>query len=411
MAQVLRLLEYGKPMSPQVVELFEKGTLIRPSPQERSLVHLVRAIAGLCGVENLNHAPATTKLMDDIGPADHLVFVLLDGLGMNLVQRLSPGSFFRTHIRRQILGGFPSTTASALTSVATADWPSRHGVTGWFTHLPEFGITCIMLPFIDRFTHQPLIQRGIRIEQVLPLPAFYPHLRHRPLTLMPAKISHTVYATYSRGGTEGWGYSSIAEAIDRIIGHVREASGPTYTHLYIHDIDSLCHKVGVFDPSVDLLVSRLDAEVARLAGGLRGRATIIASADHGLINVELPNRHGIHDGDPLLELLQVPPSGDARLPLFHVKPGRHEEFEEAFDERFGDQFLLLNMRDADALQIFGPAPMVPKARAHFGNYVGIAFQAAMIDYMTRGRTPATAHHAQHAGLSPQEMLVPMIVAS
>ena len=397
-------------MSAQIVEFFEKGTLVRPAPHEPSLVHLVRAMASLCGVKDLNQSPATANLMDTIGEADHLVFVLLDGLGMNLVQRLSPGSFFRMHMKRQILAGFPSTTASALTSVATADWPSRHGATGWFTHLPEFETTCVLLPFLNRFTHQPLDQRGIRIEDVLPIAAFYPRMKHRSLTILPHKISHTVYATWSRGGTEAWGYHSISESVEMTIRHVREATEPTYTHLYIHDIDSLCHKVGVFDTTVDALVSGLNDHIARLAAELQGRARIIVSADHGLLNCELPNRHGIFDGDPLLDLLQVPPSGDARLPLFHVKEGKREQFEAAFRERYGEQFALLDMRDAERLEIFGPAPMSPKARAHFGDYVAIAFQAAMLDYMPRGRTPANAYFAQHAGLSPQEMLVPLIVA-
>lgn len=397
-------------MSAHVVELLEKGTLIRPSPQEPNLVHLVRALASLSGVADMNHAPATSNLMDIIGDSDHLIFVLLDGLGMNLVQRLSPGSFFRTHLKREILAGFPSTTASALTSVATADWPGHHGATGWFTHLPEFDVTCVMLPFIDRFTHEPLSQRGIHIEEVLPVAAFYPRMTRRSLTLMPHKISQTIYARYSRGGTDAFGYHSISESIEHTIHHVREAPEPTYTHLYIHDIDSLCHRVGVFDPTVDAMVSGLNEHIARLAAELRGRARIIVSADHGLINIDLSNRHPIYPGDPLLDLLQVPPSGDARLPLFHVKEGMHERFEAAFNERFGGQFALLDIAEAERIEIFGPAPMSPKARMHFGDYVAIAFQPAMLDYMPPGRTPASAYYAQHAGLSAQEMLVPMIVA-
>lgn len=394
-------------------DLFAKRQLVRPSPHEPDLVHLIRAIASLGGVEGMDGFAPTQKLMGLIGPARHMVFVLLDGLGMNLVQRLPRDSFIVSRLQGQIHATCPSTTACALTSVATGQWPAQHAVTGWFTHLAELGITSTLLPFSERYTHQPLGKRGLSVQEVLPVAAFYPRMVHRPLTFMPTQISNTAYATYSRGYTPVNGYHSFIEATDQIIAHVRAADEPSYTHLYIPDIDTLCHKRGVDHPSVIDLIMQIDAQVSRLANALAGRARIIVSADHGLIDVALHEHMPIFDGDPVLEMLEAPPSGDARLPIFHVREGRREAFVELFNERFAKSMILLETAEAERMELFGPAPMSPIARRRFGDFVGIAFRPATLLYhppSAPAQNPREPYLAQHAGLSPNEMLVPLVLA-
>jgi predicted AlkP superfamily pyrophosphatase or phosphodiesterase len=112
--------------------------------------------------------PAPTRgIADVIGASEHIVFVLLDGLGMNTLSRLPQDSFLPATYRMTLSATCPSTTACALTSVATADYPNHHGITGWFTHLPELDATIIPLPFIERFSRQPLTERGLRPEDVI----------------------------------------------------------------------------------------------------------------------------------------------------------------------------------------------------------------------------------------------------
>src|SRR3954454_18146925 len=145
-------------------QFFVDGTLVRPSDRVPNLVHLVRAIATLCGVAGYDDAAAVRELIDTIGVAgasQHLVFVLLDGLGMNLIDRLPADSFLASHLRRSINATCPSTTAAALTTVATAEYPNRHAVTVCSPHLPQRELTATILPFAERFTGQPLVQRGI----------------------------------------------------------------------------------------------------------------------------------------------------------------------------------------------------------------------------------------------------------
>src|SRR5689334_10692544 len=148
-------------MHAQLQTAFETGVLLQPTWRRLNLVDLVRSLAVLAGVRDIEQGEGVRKLMQEIRPSDHYVFVLVDGMGMNLVDRLPQRSFVKSRLRMEIQSLFPTTTAAALTTVATAEWPNQHAVTGWWTHLPEFGCTATILPFVDRFTHRPLTERGM----------------------------------------------------------------------------------------------------------------------------------------------------------------------------------------------------------------------------------------------------------
>jgi hypothetical protein len=372
---------------------------------------LVRALYSIAGAPDLASHPVTAALVDRIGNAEHLVFILLDGLGMNVVRRLPESSFLHRHFVEQIQATCPSTTACALSSVATAQYPNRHGTAGWFTHVPELGRTITSLPFNDRFTGEPLIGKGIAVEQVLLQPPIYQRLTHRALTIVPAMIASTAFNTFMRAGTTSAGYYSIAHAIDRIVAHVTQSAVPTYTHLYLPEIDTLCHKRGVGDPDVVALVRQIDEQIARLAAALSKQARIVVSADHGLIDVPVADQTLLTENDPIIPLLQVPPSGDARMPIFHVRPNRREEFVHMFQERFGDRLLLLLRTDElERLELCGPGAFAPRARERFGDFVGIPMGRSALAFHPPNKPLGHLYIALHAGMSPEEMEVPLVIA-
>ncbi|MGE5612080.1 MAG: alkaline phosphatase family protein, partial [Bacillota bacterium] len=264
-----------------------------------------------------------------------------------------------------------------------------------------------------RFTQKPLIERGLTAQSVLPVPAFYTEMRHRSLTLLPRAIVDTAYATYSRGYTPGLGYASISQAVDAIADFLKQQSDPTHIHLYIPDIDSACHKRGVGDPYIFSLTQQIDAQIARLAGMVPKNTRIVITADHGLIDVPPSNHLPIFQGDPLLELLEAPPSGDARMPLFHVRPGARQAFVDLFQQRYAHSFVLVSIDEAEEMGMFGPRPWNPVAKRRFGDFVGIAIRPATLLYhppVLPTSVTRQIYFAQHAGLSPDEMYIPVIIA-
>jgi hypothetical protein len=395
-------------MPTELDRLFEQVTLVRPSDSQPNLVHLVRAIATTCGVD-LPISPAVEELKHLIGPGDHLVFVLLDGLGINVARRLPGSSFISSHIHRKLAATFPSTTACALTAVATAEYPTRHGVVGWFVYLSRLELTATVLPFQERFSREPLVQRGIRPSDVLPLMPVAPRMKRKVITFTPAAIADTPYNNWSRGGTEGRGYLSIPQAVEQIIAAVRQATEPSYIHLYLPEIDTICHKFGVENPMIIPEVLKIDDQLRHLAQGIEGRARLIVTADHGLIDVPEGRQALLLQGDPLLELLVVPPTGDARMPIFHVREQKHEAFLRQARERFGDRMIFLPTAEAERMELYGPG-MSEISRRRLGDFIGIAFEPATLAFHPDTKPPRHLFKAVHAGLSHDEMWVPLALA-
>jgi hypothetical protein len=389
---------------------FESGLLVRPAHDRPGLVHLVQAIAHLTGAGNNELTPPAQLLADLIGPADHLVFILLDGLGSSLVRRLPRDSFIAAHTRRELLATCPSTTACALTTVCTAEYPNRHGIAGWFTYLPEFLVTATVLPFKNRFTGEPLGQQGIGPADVVRAAPILPQMTHRALTITPSNIADTTFNRFCRGGTAGVGYDTIPHAIDRLIEEIRISTGPTYTHLYLPEIDTMCHHLGAEHPELVPRVLQIDRELARLAEAVAGRARIVISADHGLIDVPRDDQTFLFPGDPLLELLQAPPTGDARMPVFHVYEEARSEFVEQFLTRFSDRMFLLSTDDAERMEIFGPGKFSERARPRFGDFIAFPYRPSTLAYHGSNKPVGEVFLAVHAGLSPQEMWVPLCLA-
>src|SRR5207237_502055 len=100
----------------RLLRWFDEGTLIRPSAAAANTIGLANALASRCGLGDVQMTPAGELIAGLIGESEHYVFVMADGLGMNLVEAQAENSFLRSHVATAIQSVFPSTTAAALTS-------------------------------------------------------------------------------------------------------------------------------------------------------------------------------------------------------------------------------------------------------------------------------------------------------
>jgi len=392
----------------RVLAWFADGTLVRPRADGAAdLVDLMRALRDTC----LGGPPTDTnrrRLGGLIGEADHLVFVLVDGLGSELLRDLARGEgFLSSHLAEPLQAVYPSTTAASLTSIATGEHPSHHAVLGWHTRLPELGITAEILPFVERFSKRPLADYGARAEAIFAVPSLLPHLGRDAVAVTRRYIADSTYSLYWSGGIANLGYDHIEEGVDTVIARVRAATAPTYTHLYLNQLDTICHELGVHHPAVAALFARIDAEVERLYNDLDGGIRLVVTADHG--HVDAGEDHLLPSAHPLARLLACPPSGEPRAPLFHVRFGEAERFAEGFREEFGEHFALLAQSQVEEIGLIGPAPWSEVARARFGDFVAIAPAARTFHWSDPALKPHR-HRGVHAGLTPGEMLVPLIVA-
>ena len=70
----------------RLVAAFEDGSLRHPSAAVPNLVDLARACAMLGGAPGIELSHNARQIAEAIGPSDHLVLVLVDGLGLDMVE-------------------------------------------------------------------------------------------------------------------------------------------------------------------------------------------------------------------------------------------------------------------------------------------------------------------------------------
>ena len=394
----------------RLLEQFEIGSLLRPSPEVPNIVDLSRALARLAGAKNIEPTASSSNLERLIGCPDHLVFVLADGLGMNLVQELPQSALLATNLVTELHTVFPSTTPVVLTAVATGAWPNRHGVTGQWTHLPKIGSAAALLPFASRNGGRSLAKLGVAVEEAFLLPPVIGCFSRATLTLFPANIAHSVTTAYFSGHRQRLGYKTLPQAVDLIVESIRTAEAPTYTYVYAPRIDLEAHRYGTRHPAVKAAMLELDREVARLAAQLAGRGRIVVTGDHGLLDTPPTARHWLRPSVDLFELLRFPPTGDARVMYLHLRDGAEERVRKVFRDRYGERFVVISIAEAEQIELFGPGPIDPETKRRLGDLIVISTGVDAIEYVPGGnidRVLSVAAH--HSGLASEEMRIPLIV--
>lgn len=386
---------------------FQTGRLVRPRADVPNFVDLVRALAELSGARGLELSPAGRELAEVIGPADHYVLVLVDGLGLKLLETLPADGFLRKHLARTLQAVFPPTTAAALNTLATGLWPAEHAVPGWWTYLAERRLSAITLPFVERFTERPLEAYGVSTEEVFPAPCFWLWMERRRLVVAPKKLIGTTFSRYATGDSAHLGYESLAQAVAFVVDGIKRARSSSFTYLYLPQIDKLAHRKGIADPGMPGLLAATQEHLADLAGALPRHARLIITADHGLIDTPEERRFVLPEGHPLLQHLLCPPTCEPTVPAFHARPGQQEAFLEAFTAHLGQHFALITPEEAEELRLFGPGPISPLLRRRLGDFIGLSAEPAAIYY--HGPKDSHVHVGVHAGLSAQEMLIPLIL--
>ena len=398
----------------RLMDGFDAGELVRPYNGAMTLIDVVRAIAHVSGVPDIALSEAGRTTARQLDGADDIVLVLADGLGSDLLDTLPRGSWLRRNTQRTILAPYPSTTPVAVSSVATGEYPARHAITGWWTHLPALGAAVTVFHHVRAADEVSLDALGVGIRDLCPAEPLIPRMTRDAALVMPAAIVDSPFTRYMAVDAARLPYATHKEAATRITDRIARATRPTYTYWYTAVPDALAHEFGPGDPRVRRGLEDFDRALESLAETLArgGRDTrIIVSADHGHRAVTGARHLEVTAKDPLLPLLRCPPSGDVRTLFWHVRPGHEAAFEGAFAARFGTWFLLITAVEAEALHLFGPDALTEETRRRVGDYVSIALGGEVLRYTGGpGRDRYLAQRSHHSGLSAAEMVVPLIIA-
>jgi len=436
------------------------GRLLHPTEEGTfNFCDLSQALAFCCGLAPANptRQEFAQKLAEEIGSTSrkHIVLVLCDGMGVNLLQQhLAPEHFLRAAVDRSstsLRAVFPATTPAALTTLATATWPGQHGLPGWdlrdqkACEFPKESLhNPIQLTILDSvvrdmrskkpvrdlgfntkeiYIDEPWVARGNSLRKMKFINAYngtdFTEWYQDKHVTDAMNIQETSYETLGMPEGSQQAIQYFNNGIDCVLKSIEEAEEndwQSYIYMYTAHPDKHMHELGIEHPEVTNVLRGISDGLQRLWDQLRTLdATLLVTADHGHVTVEpnemiaLPQR--LLD---CLEYANVGVHGKGRHAFFHCRSGRQEEFQQAWDSEMSlSSFLLLPINVAIQEGLFGPKAPVPAARPRLGDFLGLSLGASTLVTPSElerfgGSSPTSPGKKQgaHGSLTPAEMRIP-----
>lgn len=359
---------------------------MKPDYEGGSIVNLMSTIIRSCG------GKASYPLFRDLKIRGKIVLLLIDGMGYEYLKKNS--RFFKDHMR-SMTSVFPSTTSAAITSVLTGLAPMQHCSTGWYMNVKELAATISPLPFMPRSGGASYDQLGIHAGEILGKSLFHT-IKGGYSIVLPAKLKGSPYNEISPA--KQLGYSTLLGMMRQIQKEIRK---DRFVYAYWPSFDGLAHERGMKSRDLKEHLMQLELAVAKLAEKLD--ATLIVTADHGLIDVPKKNRLILEDYPELQACLSQSLSGEARAPYCYVHPHKEKEF-----RKLVRRLPCRARKSIDMLDYFGKGKPDQRFLHRIGDYfLEMDSGYVLMDNIVGESDPG--FRAFHGGTSREEMMVPLIV--
>jgi type I phosphodiesterase/nucleotide pyrophosphatase len=337
----------------------------------------------------------------------HAVLLLVDGLGDAFLQGRGAGSFLARHRLGALSSVFPSTTASAITSLMTGVAPIQHGLLGWFIRDRRFGGILAPLPLTLRAGGE--VSGSLRLRRLFPYRTLFQRLSCRTTVVSPAEIVDSPFNRRHSRGAARLAYHRL----EGLVTAVREAvmaHGPEggYVYAYYPRFDALAHHHGVGSDRMAEEFARIDAAITLLAATLaRIGVDLLVTADHGFIDVPPGQTQEIEVWPEIKPMLATPLWGERRAAWCAAKQGAEKDFEAALGERLGDGGVVLPTAGLASSGLLGTGRPSPRLAERMGTHLVVMAPGRAL----RDRVPGETEHPMiglHGGLSADEMRVPLV---
>jgi hypothetical protein len=366
---------------------------VAPAYGHHSLADLVPAVASALGVPGFASVPGL-RLPDG---SSYVVF-LIDGLGSELLRRYSHAApFLSSLIELPATAGVPSTTATSLASLGTGLLPGQHGLVGYTARIPGTDRLLNHLQWdksIDPVAWQPhetvfgrLAATGVRVTAI-----------------NKREFSSSGLTIAAHRGASYVGADKVGERIAAVL----DASGraPSFTYVYDSDLDWTGHKYGVASTAWLQQLAMIDAAAEHLREELPSATRLVVVADHGMIDSPPESRIDIA-AQPDLRAGLALVGGEARFRHLYCRPGAVDDVAAAWRSILGDRAEVLTRDELGVAGWLGPLDALVTDR------VGDVVVACRDDHAVM--SSADFPHEDtlvglHGSLTPDEMLIPILVA-
>lgn len=336
-----------------------------------------------------------------------VVVVLVDGLGARQLQRrsgharvlramgspLPDGETFRC--------GFPSTTATSLTSLGTGRPAGDHGIVGWqtcwrgqlFNHLA-------WKDGPDPQTYQPhrtLFQEAGRAD----------------ITMTSVSKGQFEGSGFTRAALRGGGYVAADGPEEQLAG-VQHAlaqagrRGRALVYAYWDKVDKAGHVHGPATLEWGQQVEEVDAFVARIVQDSPAGTVVVVTADHGMVAAPVEHRRDLAAGGVLAQGVRLL-AGEPRAPQVWCEPGATADVAATWRQELGDEAIVLTRDEAVEAGWFGP--LREGVAQRIGDLVVAMTSEATVLDSSLLRAEVLRLKGHHGSITDAETAVPLLVAT
>lgn len=372
--------------------------LLAPDLDGAHLGRLIPAALEALGVALPSHSGPPAREALAIPESRHVIVVLLDGLGhFQLDARKGHAPFLRGAESAILSAAFPTTTATSLALLGTGKAAGLTGMTGYTVRNPETGGIANLVnwegaPDPHEWQREPRLMDAATAAGV------------RVTTLGKPRFAGSGLTRAVLEGGTFVGVHSLTEGVDAAIA---ASAQPGMTYLYWSEIDASGHAKGWQSDAWVAALEEADGQLARLARGIAPGATMVVTADHGMVDVVGEPRWDVAGTPGLAQDVEVT-AGEPRAIHVHTEAGADPAAVAArWADVLGDHAVVGTRDEWIAAGVFGE--VAPHVVERIGDVVAaMTGRATVVD--SRTQTPASmALVGMHGSLTADELYVPLLV--
>ena len=356
---------------------------------------------------------------DLIGERDKKIFMILDGFGYNIFDRIINKERIHSDLLKdarieKVTTVFPSTTPTVLASLYSGIEPSGHGILGTMMMLKEIGSVKKI------FGWSPAMSEYLRVRFdsldphiTFPKPYLLDKVKSSKKTvfLYPEMLINSEVTNAMLGHENKIPYVSFDDMLVRLVRLMKE---DTYEYIYVY-YDTTDHMQHVYSPDSDefreSIYRMLHSFDRILTAHLKGSDyNLIITADHGHITIKNTDIIHMNYRSKIMNYLSAPPWNESRLRILTVMSGKEAELEDHFDKTYKDSGYLVRSDEAIKAGLFGAEKVDDFLRSRFGTYMIVPKGSRYFeyDYPDTDKKPREKF-GHHGSLSGDEMYIPVII--
>jgi hypothetical protein len=401
---------------------------IYPAYDGASILNLPSTICRTLDVPYFGALPLKGKITEPVvgGEIRRVVLILVDALpfaAMRTWMDADTGRIWHSLVEEGLFTPItsltPSTTTACLTSLWTGRSPAEHGIPGYELWLKEYGIVASMIshaPMSFEGEVDSLAKAGFDPRTFLPLPTLGSHLKAHGVdaySLQHKSLRGTGISRMLLQDVKTRPFFSPADLFINL-SHLLETNirQRQYIWVYFDQIDGFSHFYG---PSDERTAAEFNAFsfafqhffLERLPSRNRsGDTLLIITADHGQVTTSKDPHYDLRNHPNLVRRLHILPTGENRFAYLFIQPGQSEAVREYIERTWPNQFAMVDPLYALNAGLFGPGQPHPRIHERIGDLVVIARGNSYLWWADRENFLI----GRHGSLTPNEMLVPLLMA-